>query len=156
MIETKNLVSLFLETRERTETICKPLEIEDYVVQPCLDVSPPKWHLGHTTWFYEEFILKHHKPGYQLFHEDFAFVFNSYYESLGKGFVIRNVRYRSVMIKRLQAIQSIVMPISFDLMPVHGLRNVVLLHPLPTICMPQIEIAVAALFEELKKFSVSD
>ncbi len=91
MIETKNLVSLFLETRARTEAICKPLEIEDYVVQPCLDVSPPKWHLGHTTWFYEEFILKHHKPGYRLFHDDFAFVFNSYYEALGKR-VVRSDR----------------------------------------------------------------
>lgn len=84
MIETQNLVELLIETRKYTEALCKPLEIEDYVVQPTLDVSPPKWHLGHTTWFFEEFILKHHKPNYQLFHEDFAFVFNSYYESIGK------------------------------------------------------------------------
>ncbi|MBT0607586.1 ergothioneine biosynthesis protein EgtB [Aequorivita echinoideorum] len=91
MIETQNLVSFFLETREHTEKICKPLEIEDYVVQPIVDVSPPKWHLGHTTWFFEEFILKPHKPGYQLFHEDFAFVFNSYYENVGKR-VVRNDR----------------------------------------------------------------
>ena len=91
MIKTKNLVSFFLETREHTETICKPLEIEDYVVQPIVDVSPPKWHLGHTTWFFEEFILKPHKPNYQLFHEDFAFVFNSYYETVGKR-VVRNNR----------------------------------------------------------------
>ena len=91
MIKTKNLVSFFLETREHTESICKPLEIEDYVVQPIVDVSPPKWHLGHTTWFFEEFILKPHKPNYQLFHEDFAFVFNSYYETVGKR-VVRNNR----------------------------------------------------------------
>ncbi|WP_034259487.1 ergothioneine biosynthesis protein EgtB [Altibacter lentus] len=91
MIETENLVSLFLETRKHTEAICKPLEIEDYVVQPIVDVSPPKWHLGHTTWFFEEFILKPHKPGYTLFHEDFAFVFNSYYESVGKR-VVRSDR----------------------------------------------------------------
>tara|TARA_R100000306_G_scaffold5939_10_gene8442 strand:- start:12080 stop:13246 length:1167 start_codon:yes stop_codon:yes gene_type:complete len=91
MIKTENLVSFFLETREHTETICKPLEIEDYVVQPIVDVSPPKWHLGHTTWFFEEFILKPHKPNYQLFHEDFAFVFNSYYETVGKR-VVRNNR----------------------------------------------------------------
>ena len=91
MIATETLVSLFLETRQHTETICKPLEIEDYVVQPIVDVSPPKWHLGHTTWFFEEFILKPHKPGYRLFHEDFAFVFNSYYENVGKR-VIRNDR----------------------------------------------------------------
>ena len=91
MIATQNLVSLFLETRQHTENICKPLEIEDYVVQPIIDVSPPKWHLGHTSWFFEEFILKPHKPGYKLFHEDFAFVFNSYYENVGKR-VIRNDR----------------------------------------------------------------
>ncbi len=91
MIETQDLVSFFLETRQHTENICKPLEIEDYVVQPIVDVSPPKWHLGHTTWFFEEFILKPHKPGYELFHEDFAFVFNSYYENVGKR-VIRNDR----------------------------------------------------------------
>ena len=84
MIVTETLVSLFLETRQHTETICKPLEIEDYVVQPIVDVSPPKWHLGHTTWFFEEFILKPYKKDYQLFHEDFAFVFNSYYENIGK------------------------------------------------------------------------
>jgi len=91
MIATNTLASFFLETRQHTENICKPLEIEDYVVQPIVDVSPPKWHLGHTTWFFEEFILKTYKPGYRLFHEDFAFVFNSYYENVGKR-VIRNDR----------------------------------------------------------------
>jgi ergothioneine biosynthesis protein EgtB len=87
MIATQPLVNLFTETRVHTENICKPLQIEDYVVQPIPDVSPPKWHLGHTTWFFEEFILKHHKPGYKLFSADFAFVFNSYYESIGKRVV---------------------------------------------------------------------
>ena len=91
MIKTQTLVRLFTETRAQTEALCKPLEIEDYVVQPCLDVSPPKWHLGHSTWFFEEFILKNHKPNYTLFHEDFAFVFNSYYETLGKR-VVRSDR----------------------------------------------------------------
>lgn len=87
MIAIQNLLDLLLETRAYTEQLCKPLEIEDYVVQPIVDVSPPKWHLGHTTWFFEEFILKHHKAGYTLFSEDFAFVFNSYYESIGKRVV---------------------------------------------------------------------
>ncbi len=77
------LLEFFTETRAESETICKPLQIEDYVVQPIVDVSPPKWHLGHTTWFFEEFILKPHKSGYTLFDENFAFVFNSYYESVG-------------------------------------------------------------------------
>ena len=91
MIATDTLVSLFTETREHTEHLCKPLEIEDYVVQPIIDVSPPKWHLGHTTWFFEAFILKHHKPNYQLFNEDFSYVFNSYYETIGKR-VVRSDR----------------------------------------------------------------
>jgi len=80
-----------METREHTERCCKPLEIEDYVVQPTPDVSPPKWHLGHTTWFFEEFILKPHKADYALFDEDFAFVFNSYYETVGRR-VVRSDR----------------------------------------------------------------
>ncbi len=91
MIDTQTLLQLFAETRNHTEALCKPLEIEDYVVQPAVDVSPPKWHLGHTTWFFEEFILKHYKPNYKLFNDDFAFVFNSYYETLGKR-VIRSDR----------------------------------------------------------------
>ncbi len=77
------LLIFFNETREHTERICHPLKTEDYVVQPVIDVSPPKWHLGHTTWFFEEFVLKNHLKDYKLFHDDFAFVFNSYYESVG-------------------------------------------------------------------------
>jgi len=87
MTITDILLENFLETRLHTENICRPLQIEDYVVQPIVDVSPPKWHLGHTTWFYEEFILKPYAAGYELFDEDFAFVFNSYYESVGKRVV---------------------------------------------------------------------
>ncbi|MEM9144025.1 MAG: ergothioneine biosynthesis protein EgtB [Bacteroidota bacterium] len=91
MTLTDSLLDFFLETREHSEILCQPLEIEDYVVQPVVDVSPPKWHLGHTTWFYEEFILKPHAPGYRLYDDDFAFVFNSYYETVGKR-VIRSDR----------------------------------------------------------------
>ena len=87
MTLTDSLVDFFIETRAHTETLCKPLEIEDYVVQPSVDVSPPKWHLGHTTWFFEEFILKKYKPEYTVFNEDFSFVFNSYYETVGKRMV---------------------------------------------------------------------
>ncbi len=91
MILTDSLLDFFLETRKHSEEICKPLEIEDYVVQPVVDVSPPKWHLGHTTWFFEEFILKPHAPYYTEFNEDFSFVFNSYYETVGKR-VVRSDR----------------------------------------------------------------
>ena len=91
MILTDSLLDFFLETRKHTENICKPLEIEDYVVQPIEDVSPPKWHLGHSTWFFEEFILKPHASDYKIFNDDFSFVFNSYYESVGKR-VVRSDR----------------------------------------------------------------
>lgn len=91
MILTENLLDFFQDTRKHTEAICAPLEIEDYVVQPIVDVSPPKWHLGHTTWFFEELILKKYGEGYRLFDEDFCFVFNSYYETLGKR-VVRSDR----------------------------------------------------------------
>ncbi|MCM4170459.1 ergothioneine biosynthesis protein EgtB [Arenibacter sp. TNZ] len=84
MVLTGQITDFFLETRKHTETICKPLEIEDYVVQPIVDVSPPKWHLGHTTWFFEEFILKKHFHDYKSFDSNFSFVFNSYYETVGK------------------------------------------------------------------------
>jgi ergothioneine biosynthesis protein EgtB len=73
----------FRVVRSRTEEICKPLQTEDYVVQPIVDVSPPKWHLGHTTWFYENFLLVPFFDNYELFHSEFNYVFNSYYESVG-------------------------------------------------------------------------
>ena len=91
MILTQTLLDFFKESRKHTENISAPLEIEDYVVQPMADVSPPKWHLGHTTWFFEEFILKKYKRDYQVFDVDFSFVFNSYYESVGKR-VVRSDR----------------------------------------------------------------
>lgn len=83
IVSTFALLDFLLQTRTQTETICKPLQIEDYVVQPIVDVSPPKWHLGHTTWFFEDFILKKYKSDYKEFDKQFAFVFNSYYESMG-------------------------------------------------------------------------
>ena len=90
MIATNTILDFFLETRHTTETICKPLEIEDYVVQPIVDVSPPQWHLGHSTWFFEEFILKSFKDNYECFNDSYGFVFNSYYESFGKRVVRTN------------------------------------------------------------------
>ncbi len=77
-----NLLARFQSIRKQTEKICSPLQTEDYVVQPIVDVSPPKWHLGHTTWFFEEFFLKGFQ-NYKLFDDQFAFVFNSYYENVG-------------------------------------------------------------------------
>lgn len=84
-------IDQYLSIRAHTVNICSPLEIEDHVVQPIVDVSPPKWHLGHTTWFFETFILKPHLPGYKVFDEQYNFVFNSYYETIGAR-VIRTDR----------------------------------------------------------------
>ena len=69
--------------RGQSQALCAPLLPEDTVVQPMLDVSPPKWHLAHTTWFWETFLLKEYATGYQLFHPGYAYLFNSYYNSLG-------------------------------------------------------------------------
>ena len=77
------LIEFFGRVRRTSEAICEPLEIEDYVPQPMSDVSPPKWHLGHVSWFFEAVILADHFLGYQPFHPQYAYVFNSYYESLG-------------------------------------------------------------------------
>jgi ergothioneine biosynthesis protein EgtB len=89
--ETKDLIKRYLEIRQYSLKICAPLEIEDYVVQPIVDVSPPKWHLGHTTWFFETLILQPNSPSYQVFDPLYNFVFNSYYETIGAR-VIRTDR----------------------------------------------------------------
>ncbi|WP_426492537.1 ergothioneine biosynthesis protein EgtB [Hymenobacter sp. 102] len=73
----------YAAVRHQTESLCRPLLPEDTVVQPTLDVSPPKWHLAHTTWFWETFLLRPYLPDYTLYHPDYAFLFNSYYNSLG-------------------------------------------------------------------------
>jgi len=86
-----NLVEKYLSIREYSEELCQPLQTEDYVVQPVVDVSPPKWHLGHTTWFFETFILKAFSPDYQVYDDNYNFVFNSYYETIGNR-VIRTDR----------------------------------------------------------------
>lgn len=79
-----SIVANFLKTRQRTETIVSPLKTEDFSAQPIVDVSPPKWHLAHTTWFFERFVLKQFKENYLEFHPQFEFLFNSYYESIGQ------------------------------------------------------------------------
>lgn len=78
------LAEQYKYVRSFTEHLCEPLLIEDYVVQPIIDVSPPKWHLAHSTWFFENFILKPHLADYQEYHRYFGYLFNSYYESAGK------------------------------------------------------------------------
>jgi ergothioneine biosynthesis protein EgtB len=78
-----NLLEKYKAVRAASEAICRPLQKEDYVVQPIVDVSPPKWHLGHITWFWEAFVLTPHQPGYRPCNPDYNYVFNSYYETIG-------------------------------------------------------------------------
>lgn len=86
-----SLFQKYIEVRKHTVDICRPLQKEDYVVQPIADVSPPKWHLGHTTWFFETFILKPNIEDYVEFDPQYNYVFNSYYETVGAR-VIRTDR----------------------------------------------------------------
>jgi len=75
---------LYTSVRAYTQELCEPLEIEDYIPQPSAEVSPPKWNIAHTTWFYEEMILKKFVPDYKIFNENFGFLFNSYYNTIGE------------------------------------------------------------------------
>lgn len=74
----------FQKVRTLSETLCLPLETEDYVIQSMPDVSPPKWHLAHTSWFFETFILQSFAKNYTCFHPKYNFLFNSYYEAVGE------------------------------------------------------------------------
>jgi ergothioneine biosynthesis protein EgtB len=82
-MKTTNIREAYHNVRKYSEQICEPLETEDYVPQPVPFVSPPKWHLAHSTWFFETFILKNFIPDYKVFDEDFSFLFNSYYNNIG-------------------------------------------------------------------------
>ncbi|MGH8136984.1 MAG: ergothioneine biosynthesis protein EgtB [Steroidobacteraceae bacterium] len=69
--------------RSTSAALCEPLSAEDFVVQSMPDASPAKWHLAHTSWFFEEFVLQRADPGYTFFDAEFRFLFNSYYNSVG-------------------------------------------------------------------------
>lgn len=77
-----NLERAFSDVRRQTELLCAPLSSEDMMVQSCPDASPAKWHLAHTTWFFETFLLSEFLPGYRPFHPDFQRLFNSYYNAV--------------------------------------------------------------------------
>lgn len=79
----QSLQHRFKVVRMQSERICAPLVTEDYVIQSMDDVSPPKWHLAHTSWFFENFLLKPFLRGYREFHSSFGYLFNSYYNAVG-------------------------------------------------------------------------
>src|SRR5881397_3174804 len=80
--QSASLMHLYQSVRARTLEIVAPLEIEDYVVQTAEFMSPPRWHIGHTSWFFET-VLQKYQPGYKVYSEEFLFYFNSYYEGFG-------------------------------------------------------------------------
>ena len=83
------LTSKYRAVRRASEELCAPLAVEDYVLQSMPDASPTKWHLGHTSWFFETFVLAAHAPDYAPFHPKFSFLFNSYYNAVGPAGLVR-------------------------------------------------------------------
>jgi ergothioneine biosynthesis protein EgtB len=81
---SSSLASFFAAVRKQSEDLCAPLSAEDMMVQSCAEASPVKWHLAHTTWFFEVFVLREFAAGYREFNPDFVWLFNSYYKSLGE------------------------------------------------------------------------
>src|ERR1700761_8435531 len=79
---TSRLFQQFAQVRRQSEELCLPLTPEDMMVQSCSEASPAKWHLAHTTWFFETFLLREFLPNYKEFHPDFLWLFNSYYNSV--------------------------------------------------------------------------
>ena len=82
--DSPGLAERFAAVRAQTERLTEPLATEDYVVQAMEDVSPTKWHLAHTTWFWETFVLGEYAEGYALHDERYPFLFNSYYVQAGE------------------------------------------------------------------------
>jgi ergothioneine biosynthesis protein EgtB len=79
-----SLAARFKAVREKTVSLCAPLQVEDFVVSTMTDVSPTKWHLAHTSWFFETFVLAEHAPDYVSPNPRYAFLFNSYYVQAGE------------------------------------------------------------------------
>ena len=82
-VSNSSVISVFKKTRKLSEWQCKPLLIEDYGLQAMPETSPAKWHLGHTTWFFETFLLKPHLKNYKPLNEQYEVLFNSYYNGIG-------------------------------------------------------------------------
>ncbi len=86
LISNRAFVERYQAVRQLSEQLCKPLATEDYVIQSMPDASPTKWHLAHVTWFWETFLLSQAIPDYKSLHPQYAYLFNSYYNSLGERY----------------------------------------------------------------------
>ena len=82
-MDSGTLLSRLMDVRRRSEVLIEPLEAEDLCLQGMADASPPKWHLAHTTWFFETFVLIPHCPGYEGADPRWSYLFNSYYDAVG-------------------------------------------------------------------------
>ncbi|MEM7577380.1 MAG: ergothioneine biosynthesis protein EgtB [Planctomycetota bacterium] len=110
-----DLYRRFDQVRDTTEAFCRPLQVEDYVLQAHENASPTKWHLAHTSWFFEKFVLEAHVPNYEPFRRPYYFLFNSYYNTAGpmhcrpnRGLISRptveeTYAYRRVVNERVHA-----------------------------------------------------
>src|SRR5215475_15970071 len=81
--KTDSLAQQFCNVRQQSELLCAPLTPEDMMVQSCAEASPTKWHLAHTSWFFETFLLSQNLKSYRPFHPQFRSLFNSYYNGIG-------------------------------------------------------------------------
>ncbi len=91
MLDRSAVIRLFTTVRQRSETLCETLQPEDFVIQTMEDVSPAKWHIAHTSWFFEQVILHTYESNFAPVNETYFWLFNSYYESFG-GRIVRSDR----------------------------------------------------------------
>ena len=120
------LAAEYRHVREESERICARLATDDYQLQSITETSPPKWHLAHVTWFFEAFVLPHFNPNYRVYHPRFAYLFNSYYETVGgmqpraqRGMLSRPTveevyRYRSYVDEQLLALMTTLAEAQWD------------------------------------------
>lgn len=112
----EQLIAHFQRIRTTSTAICAPLAIEDYTTQSIIETSPPKWHLAHITWFFETFLLQAFEKNYKPHHEQYNYLFNSYYQTVGtmyarsdRGLLSRPTvqevyAYRSAVDERMMAL----------------------------------------------------
>ena len=85
-LDTSACLARYRDIRATTEALCRPLQVEDYVLQAMPDVSPTRWHLAHVSWFFETFLLEPHSSGYRVLDPRYRTLFNSYYNAVGPQF----------------------------------------------------------------------